>query len=72
MPIYNYECPTCGVKFEGFMRRGEAPPECPNSDVHGKYPQVMVKMPSVPSPKPFFGRPRGMKVSSKNIPTEEL
>jgi len=30
MPIYEYECTTCGMRFERMQRFGEAPPtHCP-------------------------------------------
>ncbi|MGQ9606550.1 MAG: FmdB family zinc ribbon protein [Thermogutta sp.] len=28
MPLYEYECPNCGKRFEHLTREGE-PPECP-------------------------------------------
>ena len=29
MPIYGYECNTCGQKFEKLVRSSEAAPSCP-------------------------------------------
>ena len=29
MPIYDYQCRTCGKEFEGLVRPQDAPPQCP-------------------------------------------
>ena len=39
MPIFEYQCASCGNEFEKLVRSSSAPPECPScngTDLHKK------------------------------------
>lgn len=49
MPIYEYECQTCGYRFDKKMKLEEANPPCPNSNQGKKCGKVTKKLVSLTS-----------------------
>lgn len=69
MPIYEFECSTCGTRFEELLPAGEtAPcPQCKSSEVHKRLSQI--GEPRVPVGK--FGKEAARSDASRKAREEK-